>query len=376
MTTSKASISYVDTAVSNSTGSFATRVSNIESSATSFNSSIGNINNSLTNVGVWSGINASIATKAAITYVDTAVSNSTASFATRITNIETVNTNQASSLTNVGVWSGINNSLTSIVSLTTTKASISYVDSAVSASTGSLATRTSALETSATSVNTSIGNINNSLTNVGVWSGINASIATKAAITYVDTAVSNSTGSFATRISNIETVNTNQASSLTNVGVWSGINASIATKAAITYVDTAVSNSTSSLASSVQTLTSNYNGLSATIQTQQSTINGLTATYSVTVNSNGAISGYRLNSNGTTSSFIVQANEFKIYTSTGAAAPFSVSGNTVTMSNVNITGGVSASAIQAGTISVGVKIQSSDGKFVIDFANKYIQISV
>ena len=39
-------------------------------------------------------------------------------------------------------------------------------------------------------------------------------------------------------------------------------------------------------------------------------------------------------------------------------------------------GSVAAGSILAGTISVGVKIQSTDGKFVIDFANKFIQITI
>ena len=39
-------------------------------------------------------------------------------------------------------------------------------------------------------------------------------------------------------------------------------------------------------------------------------------------------------------------------------------------------GSIAAGSIQAGTISVGVRIQSTDGNFVIDFANKYISITI
>ena len=62
----------------------------------------------------------------------------------------------------------------------------------------------------------------------------------------------------------------------------------------------------------------------------------------------------------------ILADNFNIYTTGGTVTPFSVSGNTVTMSNVNVSGG----------IQVGTKIQSADGKFTIDFANKFIQISI
>ncbi|WOF44376.1 hypothetical protein KNJ79_05435 [Sphingopyxis indica] len=50
----------------------------------------------------------------------------------------------------------------------------------------------------------------------------------------------------------------------------------------------------------------------ATISTQQTSLNGLQLRYSVTLNSNGHISGFQQNNNGTTSDFIVQADKFMV----------------------------------------------------------------
>ena len=299
-TSATASYTNLLSVITNSTASIATRTSNLETSFTNLNSTVTNVNNSLTNVGNW--IN--ISSNAAITNLQTAISNSTGSLATSVNGLQTNYNGILGTLTN------INNTLSNINTTLSTKASIAYVDTAVSNSTGSFASRVSSLETNFSLLSTSSG----------------------ATISYVDTAVSNSTGSFATRVTNIETANSNQDNSITN------INNTLGTKASISYVDTAVSNSTSSLASSVQTLTSQQNGMNATIQTQQSTINGLTATYSLTVNNNGAISGYKLNSTGGTSDFTVLADNFKLYTAGGTLTPFSVSGSTVNMQNVVITG--------------------------------------
>jgi hypothetical protein len=250
------------------------------------------------------------------------VSNSTGSFATRVSNLE-------AAFQSAGTG-------TSTLSL----AVISYVDSAVATSTASIASSLQSLQTDFATPGSLAGANYNALT----------------------TLVTNSTSSFATRVTNLESSYTNIISSLTN-------------KASINYVDTTVASSTGSFATRIGTIESSVGTLTTTVTNFAGSINGVLGKYGVTVNNNGAISGYVLNSGGSTSSFIVSADQFKIYTGGGTVIPFSVTGATVSMQNVEI-----ASTIKVGsnparsgtTMSGSGAVINSDGTFALGTGTRNI----
>ena len=174
--------------------------------------------------------------------------------------------------------------------------------------------------------------------------------------------MANSTGSFATRIINLESSYTNIISSLTN-------------KASINYVDTTVATSTGSFATRIGTIESSVGTLTTTVTNFAGSINGVLGKYGVTVNNNGAISGYVLNSGGSTSSFIVSADQFKIYTGGGTVIPFSVTGATVSMQNVEIasTIKVGSNPARSGTTMSGTgAVINSDGTFALGTGTRNI----
>jgi hypothetical protein len=165
------------------------------------------------------------------------------------------------------------------------------------------------------------------------------STGTGATISYVDTAVANSTASLASRVVTLESD-------------YTSLNSSLSSKASISYVDTTVASSTSSLASSVSTLQTTVSGHTTSITSQATSINGLSAKYGVTINNNGAITGYQINSEASgRSDFTILADNFSIYTSGGAKKPFSVSGSTVSVTgDLDISG-----ALTTGNTTDGVK---------------------
>jgi hypothetical protein len=360
-----ASYSALTSLVSNSSGSFATRVTNLESSFTNFlNTSYASITYVDTAIATSTGSLASSLqslrtdfatpgslTGATYTALTTLVSNSTGSFATRVTNLEATYTN--------------------LVSSVDSKASITYVDTAIATSTTSIASSLQALRTDFATPGSLTG-------------------ATYTAFTSL---VSNSTGSFATRVSNLEAAfqSAGTGTSTLSLAVISYVDSAVATStasiasslqslrtdfstpgsltgASYTGLTTLVSDSTSSFATRVNTIESNVGTLTTTVTNFAGSINGLEGKYGVTVNNNGAISGFVLNSGGSTSSFIVSADQFKIYTAGGTKIPFSVADDVVTMQNVNIASTLtvgSSPAVSGTSMSgAGAKI-NIDGTFAM-----------
>jgi phage baseplate assembly protein gpV len=120
-----------------------------------------------------------------------------------------------------------------------------------------------------------------------------------------------------------------------------------------------VANSTGSFATRISTVESNYNGLSTSVTQFSSSINGIQGKYGVTI-SGSAVTGFELIGGGSTSDFIVSANTFKIKTSSGSMTPFTVSGNTVSIDgSVQITGSITLSS---GNTTNGVVIDSNGMK--------------
>jgi len=108
----------------------------------------------------------------------------------------------------------------------------------------------------------------------------------------------------------------------------------------------------------------------STVQSAVNDINGnLNAQYGLKVSAGGAIAGMTLSASatdaGATSAVVFQADQFNIKTDSGTKTPFSVSGDTVTMSNVVVAGTVSIGGTTASTLvsnaSIGATaIQPSD----------------
>jgi hypothetical protein len=133
-------------------------------------------------------------------------------------------------------------------------------------------------------------------------------------------------------------------------------------KASITDVNNAIAGAGFASASALTTLSSTVGGHTTDITTNQSSINGLQGKYGVTINNNGAVSGFQINSGASgASNFIVQADTFQLKTSSGTLTPFTVSGDTVTI-NGNIS--LPSPTLTGGNSTDGVVI-SSDGMKVI-----------
>ena len=145
----------------------------------------------------------------------------------------------------------------------------------------------------------------------------------------------------ATNATNIATLNSGITTTNNNVTANSSDITTLNTE-----LDTAEGNITSN-ASSITSLTTTVNGNTTSITTNSSSINGVKAKHGVTINANGAITGYRiLGDTAGASEFIINANDFKIFDSGGNLNPFSVSGSKV---QINGDLNVSSAATIGGT---------------------------
>jgi len=345
-TGSGATISYVDNAVASSTGSLA---SSLQSLKTDF-STPGRI------------------TGAAYTGLTTLISNSTGSFASDITTLKTNYTNLANSVTTFGTYTN------SIAGAATSSSQAWTIAQTVAAQFTQLTTGagasveyvTNVVASSTASITTDLTNFKNSFKTPGGLAG--------AGFSELTTLVANSTGSIASRVSTLSADYTNLATSVTNkanssdvIALVTNSTGSFATRiatleansgptgggyASVTYVDTAISNSTSSLASSVETIKSTVGGHTTSIQTNVESINGLKGKYGVTINKDGAITGFQINSGDVgASSFVITADTFKIFNGTTSKTPFSIdaNGDVHLTNNITIDGNVTANTMNVGS---------------------------
>lgn len=145
--------------------------------------------------------------------------------------------------------------------------------------------------------------------------------------------------SLTTRVTNVEGVNTSQASAITSINArldspTTGLSA-LAT--ATNELDTRVSDAEGDItaqASSLQSLSTTVNGHTATISQHATSINGLKAGWGVTLDVNGYISGLFSENNGSKANFTILADKFRIV-APGVAAKqlFSVDGSGVHLAN-------------------------------------------
>ena len=403
-TSTQASVAYVDLAVSNSTSSLAQRILTVETNYvttgslstyakttdvnTAISASTASIATRLNTVETNYVTTSSLSTYAKTTDVNTAISNSTASVASRLTTLESSYTNLLNTVTTIATYTNLivssANTVSSLVSTvetlqanytalaSTSAATVSYVDLATAASTASIAYRLSSIETNyvttgslstyakTADVNTAISNSTSSLatkvstlessyTNIiSTFDGYatTASLASYAKTADVTTAISASTASVASRVSTLESSYTNIVSTFDGYATTS----SLTSYAKSSDVNTAISNSTASLATSLSSLQTSVGTLTTTVTTFASSINGIQGKYGVTINTGtGAITGYELIGGGSSSSFVVNADTFKVtgsgFTNTGYAV-FSV--DTVNQ-KINLNGDV----VVTGTVKVG-----------------------
>jgi len=111
--------------------------------------------------------------------------------------------------------------------------------------------------------------------------------------------------------------------------------------ATLDSVATAQATAGQALSTQMDTLSTTVGGFNTSITTNTTSISGIQGKYGVKINNNGHVSGFGLisDANGATptSEFIVQADKFKIETSSsGGSSPFSVVGNQVFIDQATI----------------------------------------
>lgn len=247
--------------------------------------------------------------------------NSTA-ISTNATNIATLTNNLATTDANV------TQNATDVTSLTTD----------VTTNTTNIATNTGDITTANTNITTNATNIT-TLTN-------NLTTA-EADIVQNASDVTSLTSTVATNTSNIGTAQTDITTNATNISTLStGLttaNTNItANSTDITTLDTAVTNNGTNItanATNITSLSTTVGNNTTSITTNATSINGIQGKYGVTIDSNGALTGFDLIGGGGASIFKINADDFKIYNSGGDLNPFSVSGGVVQVNgNLNVSG--------------------------------------
>lgn len=179
-------------------------------------------------------------------------------------------------------------------------ARITTVETAFSSADSALASRATALEATV------------------FTSGTDSNAALKARIEAEEIARAGETGPLASRATALEATVFN-----------SPTNSNAALKARVDSEESARITQDGIIASNVTNLTTTVGNLSATVTQQGTSINGISAKYSVTLDVNGAITGYQLIGGGGTSEFRIRADKFIIEESgnpAGGGYPFEYSG--------------------------------------------------
>ena len=127
-----------------------------------------------------------------------------------------------------------------------------------------------------------------------------------------------------------------------------------AANALITTNANAIATETSARGSADTTLQANIDGVSASVSTNASAIATLdgefSASYTLSVDAGGVVTGYTAQSDGSTSSFVIQADEFKGKGATTDIVPITVTGDKVRFgADVEIDGSLTVD----GTLTIG-----------------------
>jgi predicted nucleic acid-binding Zn-ribbon protein len=320
VTTNTTNISNNDTAITNANTNIATNASDITTLTNNLATTDTNVTQNATDV----------------TTLDTSVTTNTTDITTANTNITTANTNIA---TNASAITTLTNNLatanTAITQNATNHTSLS----------SDVTTNETAITANGTAITTANTNIATNATNI--TSLTNDLTTAEADITQNATDVTSLTTTVGTNTTGLGTANTNIATNATSISTLdtaiATANTNIAANATdIVTLDTTSSNNGTNItanATAITNLSTTVGTNTTSISTNATSINGIEGRYGVTIDSNGALTGFQLIGSSTTSVFKVNADDFKIYTSGGDLNPFSVSGGVVQINgNLNVSG--------------------------------------
>lgn len=331
-------VTSLTSTVSTHTTDIATNAGNITTNQTNISTNASAITTLQNNLAT---ANANISQNASdVTSLTSTVNSNTSSIGTNTTNIAS-NASSISTLTN---------------NLATTNANVSQNASDVTSLTTTVNSNTSAIGTNTTNISTNASNITTLQNDLSTAQGDISSNSTN--ITSLTGTVNGHTGDISTNASNISTLNAGLTTANNNIS---------ANSTNITSVTSTANTNTGNIsanASSISSLTTTVNGHTTSISTNASSINGIEGRYGVTIDNNGALTGFQLLSGASTSSFVINANDFKIYTGGGNLTPFSVSGSTVLIDgqlNVSGTALISGSSTSGDYIACDFKNAGSSG---------------
>jgi hypothetical protein len=318
------------------------------------------------------------------------------------------------------------NAATSATAAATSATNAATSETNAGTSAGAAATSATTASTKAAEAGTSATSAATSATNAASSESAAATSATTAATSATTagekaTAASNSATSAATSATNAGTSATSAATSATTATTKAAAASVSATNAATSETNAAGSaTSAASSLTSVQAVATDYNGAVQTLARTVAGSDGATAQYTVKVqtgtNNAKYVAGFGLSSTTTaagdsTSNFAIVADKFSIAPvasgiNANSASPFFVLTQTTKIDGIDVPAGtylktafiadatittakiadaaitsakidsLSASKITAGTIKVDLAIKSPDEKFIVDFQNKYISITV
>ena len=313
VTQNASDVTSLTTTVNTNTTNIATAQGNITTNTTNIATNASDISTLTNNLAT---ANANISQNASdVTSLTSTVNSNTSSIGTNTTNISN-NASSISTLTN---------------NLATTNANVSQNASDVTSLTTTVNSNTSAIGTNTTNISTNASNITTLQNDLSTAQGDISSNSTN--ITSLTGTVNGHTGDISTNASNISTLNAGLTTANNN------ISANATNITSVTSIANTNTGNISSNASSISSLTTTVNGHTTSISTNASSINGIEGRYGVTIDNNGALTGFQLLSGASSSSFVINANDFKIYTGGGNLTPFSVSGSTVLIDGqLNVSG--------------------------------------
>ena len=250
-----------------------------------------------------------------VTSLTSTVNSNTSSIGTNSTNIS----NNASSISTL-----TNNLSTANTNISQNSSNITTLTTNVNTNTSDIGTNTTNISTNASNITTLTNDLNTAEADI---------LSNSSDITSLTTTVNGNTGDISTNASSISTLNAGLVTANGNISA----NASDITT--VTATANTNTGNISTNASNISTINTTVNGHTTSIQTNATSINGIEGRYGVTIDNNGALTGFQLLSGASSSSFIINANDFKIYTGGGNLTPFSVSGSTVLIDGqLNVSG--------------------------------------
>ena len=352
LATTNANVTQNASDVTSLTSTVSTNTTNISNNGTNITSNTTNIATNASDITTLTNnlatVNANITQNASdVTSLTSTVSTNTTDIATAEGNITTNTTNISTNASNI---STLQNDLnTAEADIVQNASNVTSLTSTVNTNTSSIGTNTTNISTNASNITTLTNDLNTAEADI---------LSNSGNITSLTTTVNGHTGDISTNASNISTLNTGLTTANNNISA-NATNITSVTSTANTNTGNISSN-----ASSISSLTTTVNGNTTSISTNASSINGIEGRYGVTIDNNGALTGFQLLSGASSSAFIINANDFKIYTGGGNLTPFSVSGSTVLIDgqlNVSGTALISGSSTSGDYIACDFKNTGSSG---------------